>query len=424
MMSHQGPTREELVAEVGALRERLARLEGTDAGPGAQEGPYRLLFERNPQQQAEEALRTAQELLTRLLENIPAVVYVTSGDGRLRLVNRAWEELFRLPRDRALGRHTEEVFAPELAQRFLASDRQVIETAAPLAFEELLDIQGRPRWFHTVKFPLRDAAGRVDAVGGISLDITDRRRAEGALRDYSERLQALSRRLVKVQEEERRHLARELHDEIGQLLTAVFYNVQALKGSCAPALWPRLDETVGIVDRAIGQVRSLSLDLRPPILDDLGLAAAIRWYVDWQSRRTGLAAQVVAPPSGASLPPEVKNSCFRVAQEALTNVVRHARARQVWLELHQHEDEVRLVVRDEGVGFDVAAARRRAARGECFGLLGMQERVELLGGRIAIESEPGRGTTVRVWFPQPPPGSSGSRSGETGRAVEEHVPGL
>jgi signal transduction histidine kinase len=177
--------------------------------------------------------------------------------------------------------------------------------------------------------------------------------------------------------------------------------MQSIKASCGPAVLPRLEETVGIVDRAIQQVRSLTFDLRPPMLDDLGLATAIKWYVDEQCQRTGLEAHVVAPPSGACLPREVKNSCFRVAQEALTNVVRHARTQQVWLDLHQHEDEVRLVIRDDGVGFDLVAARQRAAQGECFGLLGMQERVEMLGGRIAIESQPGQGTTVRVWLPQP-----------------------
>jgi PAS domain S-box-containing protein len=348
---------------------------------------------------AEEALRTTQEFLSRLLENIPAVVYVNSSNGCMRLVNRAWEECFGMPRERALGLRKDKVFSPELATRFLASDQQVLRASVPVVFEERLEIQGRARWFHTVKFPLRDATGRFDAVGGISIDITDRRLAEEAARDSSERLQILSHRLVRVQEEERRHLARELHDEIGQILTAVFYNLQALKGSCGMAVLPGLDDTVAIVDRAIQQVRSLSLDLRPPMLDDLGLAAAIKWYVEEQARRTGLKAQLVAPPSAVMLPPEAQSSCFRVVQEALTNVVRHARARHVWLELRQQDNGLDLTIRDDGVGFDAAAARQGAACGRSFGLLGMQERVEMLGGRITIESETGRGTTLRVWFP-------------------------
>jgi PAS domain S-box-containing protein len=359
-------------------------------------GTSRDISERK---QAEEALRITQEFLSRLLENIPAVVYVNSSDGHTRLVNRAWEECFGLPRDRVLGLRKEEVFPQALAGRFLATDKQVIAMSAPLVFEERLDIRGRSCWFHTVKFPLRDATGRVDAIGGISIDITDRRLAEEALRDSSERLQTLSHRLVKVQEDERRHLARELHDQIGQILTAVFYNLQAIKASCGVAVLPRLEDTVAIVDRAIQQVRSLSLNLRPPMLDDLGLASAIRWYVEEQSQRTGLAARVIAPPSGVSLPPEVTSSCFRVAQEALTNVVRHARARHVWLELREHDHAVQLLIRDDGVGFDAAAARQGAARGQSFGLLGMQERVEMLGGRITIESETGHGTTIQAWFP-------------------------
>jgi PAS domain S-box-containing protein len=348
---------------------------------------------------AVETLRTTQEFLSRLLENIPANVYVASSDGRTRLVNRAWEELFGLSRDHVLGRRKEDVYPSEVARRFLASDQKVIEMAAPLVFEELIEFSGRSRWFHTVKFPLCDAAGRIDAVGGISIEITDRRLAEQAMRDYSDRLQTLSRRLVKVQEEERRHLAHELHDEIGQILTAVFYNLQAIGASCGPTLSPRLADTIDIVDHAIRQVRTLSLRLRPALLDDLGLGAAIQWYVDGLTRRTGLTAHVSTQPPGAAFPAEIENSCFRIAQEALTNVVRHARAHRVWLELRHHVSEVQLTIRDDGVGFDYAAARQRAAHGDCFGLLGMQERVDTLGGRICIDSKPGSGTTVRVCLP-------------------------
>ena len=222
----------------------------------------------------------------------------------------------------------------------------------------------------------------------------------------AERLQVLSRRVVEVQEEERRHLARELHDEIGQVLSAIGVNLHAVRGVCAAAAWPRLDECLGIVDRAVQQVRNLALDLRPSMLDDLGLAAALRWLVDRQAERAGLVAHFVVQSSGAQLSPDLATACYRVAQEALTNVVRHARARQVWVDLQQGEEEVYLVIRDDGVGFDPGEARQRAARGESLGLLGIQERVGLLGGRVAVESEPGRGTTIRAQFPVEPAPSS------------------
>lgn len=116
------------------------------------------------------------------------------------------------------------------------------------------------------------------------------------------------------------------------------------------------------------------------------------------AQRTGLAIHLTIPPAGVELPAEVKDACFRVAQEAMTNVVRHARAKQLWIELFQGDVEVRLVIRDDGVGFDVTDARRRAVRGGSVGLLGMQERVELIGGQFSMESAPGNGATVRVRF--------------------------
>ena len=156
----------------------------------------------------------------------------------------------------------------------------------------------------------------------------ERQRAEEDLRDSVARLQVLSRRVVEVQEEERRHLARELHDEIGQVLSAISVNLHAVKGVCDAAAGPRIEESIHIVDQATQQVRNLSLDLRPSMLDDLGLVATLRWYADRQAQRAGFAVHFAVESSGARLPAELTIACFRVVQEALTNVVRHARARQ------------------------------------------------------------------------------------------------
>jgi signal transduction histidine kinase len=212
-------------------------------------------------------------------------------------------------------------------------------------------------------------------------------------------LHALSRRVVEVQEQERRHLARELHDEIGQVLSAISINLQALKGACDAAAGSRIEDSIHIVDQAAEQVQNLSLDLRPSMLDDLGLVATLRWLVDRQAQRADLISHFIAESSGAAVPPNVTIACFRVVQEALTNVVRHARARNVWVEFRQAEDEVYLSVRDDGEGFDPGITRHRATGSASLGLLGIRERVELLGGRSEIKSQPGHGTSIRVWFP-------------------------
>ncbi len=215
-----------------------------------------------------------------------------------------------------------------------------------------------------------------------------------------ERSQILAQQLMEAQEAERRHLARELHDEIGQALTAIKINLQAVCRSVKEsAASGRLEESIGIVDRVLQQVRNLSLDLRPSLLDDLGLAAALRWYLDRQAKRAGFSAEFAADPPEIRAPARLETACFRVAQEALTNVVRHAQAKQVRAELRQHDNQLELRIQDDGIGFDVAAARQRAARGQSLGLLGMQERVLLIGGRIEIDSDTGRGTTIAVRFP-------------------------
>ncbi len=214
------------------------------------------------------------------------------------------------------------------------------------------------------------------------------------------RLQLLSQRLLDTQEIERRNIARELHDEIGQALTAMKINLHAVQRLAdAATLEPYLEENISIVDRTLQQVRNLSLDLRPSMLDDLGLVSALRWYVDRQARLAGFEARFTANLGDARLPPDLETVCFRVTQEALTNVVRHAHAGKVNVSLRQRDDTLFLIIRDDGVGFDVRQKQARAMQGASSGLLGMQERVLFAGGHMEITSRPQRGTEIWVRFP-------------------------
>jgi signal transduction histidine kinase len=220
-----------------------------------------------------------------------------------------------------------------------------------------------------------------------------------------QRLQSLSKQLLEVQEAERRHIARELHDEIGQALTAVKVNLQAaLRLRELSSLPPYLEESIGIVERTLQQVRNLSLDLRPSLLDDLGVVAALRWYIDRQAGRAGFQAQFIAEPPFLRLPPEIETTCFRVVQEALTNIVRHAQAEHVQVELKKIQDELELSIHDDGVGFDIRSVLERAAGDLSVGLFGMQERVQLAGGQIEIDSDLDLGTTIQVSFHLDPAG--------------------
>lgn len=232
----------------------------------------------------------------------------------------------------------------------------------------------------------------------IARDITSQKKAEIELHAAKERLQTLSKRLLEILENERRYIARELHDEIGQELSLVRINLQNMYLSNSH-ISNYIEENITIVDRLFQRINDLSLNLRPTILDDLGLFPALRWYVNRLEQSANFNIRFIAAPSDHAIPTDIETACFRVAQEALTNVARHANARCVTVELIHNEEELKLTVSDDGIGFDLKSARERARLGESFGLLGMQERVILAGGTIEIKSMPARGTEVRACFP-------------------------
>lgn len=227
----------------------------------------------------------------------------------------------------------------------------------------------------------------------------ERGRLIAKIRSGLERQRMLSHRLLKAHEEERRRLAVELHDELGQVLTAVKINLESLERANDFPIAPNaLTGMIGIVDEALQRVRDIALDLRPSVLDDLGLSAAMRWYSDRFARTGRIETHLSIGPLPA-LEPELRTACFRVAQEALTNVDRHAHAQHVWIDLHVLAGALELSIRDDGVGFDVAAARDRASHGDSVGLLGMQERVSLMGGEYEVVRVAAGGTEVRARFP-------------------------
>jgi PAS domain S-box-containing protein len=233
----------------------------------------------------------------------------------------------------------------------------------------------------------------------LHVQMQERKRAEEQASRQSRQMEGLSRRLLRLQEVERHQLALDLHDQLGQVLTGIRLNLQRVQRERdATKAGPRLSEAIRMLDGALGQVRQWSFDLRPPLLDDLGLVSALRWYLDRQIREFVI-PHLKAPRREKRFPTEVETTCFRVAQEALTNVVRHAKATNVWIEFDRTTRELQLGIRDDGIGFDVAAAHSRAAGGGSLGLLGMQERVRLCGGNLEITSSPGAGAKLLATIP-------------------------
>lgn len=248
----------------------------------------------------------------------------------------------------------------------------------------------------------RADGGRPVRMVGIMQDVTERAKADLERERLLERVRGLASRLSDQDEARRTDLARELHDRVGQNLSALGLTLNIVRtqlaSEAAPAVFTRLDDAAGLVEEATRQVRDVMTELRPPLLDEVGLLAALRWHGEQFTHRTGTPCSVAGKEPGPDLPASAAIALFRVAQEALANVAKHAHARTVSVRLRAAGRKVALVVEDDGVGFDRSPPLAPHAPG--WGLVGMQERVEGVGGTLTVESTPGRGTTVTVEVPR------------------------
>jgi PAS domain S-box-containing protein len=247
-----------------------------------------------------------------------------------------------------------------------------------------------------------DAVHLLQLVADRAANAIERAQLFNQVRLGKQQLDEMSRRLLRIQENERRHVARELHDEIGQVLTAVKISLQSVGrslGEPSPDQQATISESVSAVESAIASVRDLSLDLRPPMLDELGLIPTLRWFANRQTK-AGAFQCLLDAAATPRLVPDIEIACFRVAQEAITNAARHANAANVNIKLQTRNGLLQLTVSDDGDGFDTDA-RARDERGQSLGLLNMEERVRLAGGLFSIKSKLGAGTTVQALFPLP-----------------------
>jgi signal transduction histidine kinase len=245
--------------------------------------------------------------------------------------------------------------------------------------------------------------------------------AENRLQQNALQLKALSQRVLEVQEFERRRVARELHEELGQALAAIKINLQSPTAPLDRTTGPRDAENLRIVDGALRLVRQLALALRPSMLDDLGLVAALRWLAAEASTQGRFEVRVRAANALPRTDAQTEIVCFRVAQEALSNVVRHAHAKRVQIYVYRNGHSLVLGIKDDGIGFDLAQLDTYASPSTNLGVFGMRERATLIGGRLEINSPPGRGCTVRLscpwfpadWGPRAPPGTDNPTKSDT-----------
>lgn len=346
----------------------------------------------------ESMLQKRDDQIRHMIQSIRDAIVTADASRRIILFNGAAESLLGVPADQAIGRDLGELLSDCLrpAQRAELLHRLDEAWRSPTAFALLTNIRlQREERQLPVEISLSTSLLHGDILlTAVFRDLTESERAERELLQTNRQLRELSVSLQNVREQERTLIARELHDELGQSLTGIKLEVSWLGGHLPGEQQPTVTSIKGQIDQTIASVRRLSAELRPLVLDDLGFSAAATWYITQFSARTGVTVNVGLnapdPPRGGA----VATTLFRVLQESLTNVARHAEATSVEVRYERRGDNWMLRIADDGSGF----VHDPAQRGN-LGLIGMRERVQSLGGRFSVSTAPGRGTTIEVMIP-------------------------
>jgi PAS domain S-box-containing protein len=346
---------------------------------------------------AERSLRESEERFRGIVDTTPECVKLIAADGTIRHMNSSGLKMVGADSaDEVVGKSVYDLIAAkdrdrfrELHDRICGGDRGSLEF-------EIVGLRGERRRMETHAAPLRNPDGSLLHLA-VTRDITERRKAEEAIKEKE-----LSARLLKLQDEERRRIARELHDGVGQLLAAMSMNAGGLdleKSKLSPEAARCMEENSKLIEQVSSDIRTMSYLFHPPLLDEVGLESALKWYVDGFSERSKIAATLELSADHDRLPQDYELCLFRIAQECLTNIHRHSGSPTALVRLLRTAEEVKLEISDEGKGLDQnTQAKIAAGESTGVGLRGMQERVRYLGGRVEIHSN-GKGTTVTAIMP-------------------------
>ena len=346
---------------------------------------------------AEEKLRVSEETYRLLIENVNESI-VVAQDGVLKFVNPKAVQLIGYSKKEILSRPFIEFVQPddrEMVSVNYAKRMKGEEVPGNYSFR-VVTKDGVIRCLE-LSAVLFTWEGRPATLNFLN-DITERKKAEEELKKSHEQIRNFAKRLAEAEEIERQKIARELHDQVGQNLTALGINLSILRNQLSDTLTEqtdaRLNDSMSILAETAKRIRDVMSDLRPSVLDDYGLMAAIRWLSERISKRTGLAIRVEDQDTKVDLPSETEITLFRIAQELLTNITKHARATEVSIRLDSMDDRVQFVIADNGVGFDPTAFDQT---GESrWGLLNVRERTDAIDGILMISSSPGQGTRVVI----------------------------
>lgn len=356
-----------------------------------------LRAEVEERKRSEAALRESEDRFAAFMKNTSASAWIKDETLRYVYVNTAGEQALGLAQPAILGKTDFDFWPEPVAVEIRANDEAVLASGNPLAiYQTVPDRHGQVHYRRVFKFRFQDARGRK-YVGGVAMDITERKQAEEILR-------ALPKSIFEAQENERRRVARELHDGVSQLLASIRFRLQAFDGKIFagdPQLEAELTKVKQLLETTQDEVRRIAHDLRPSVLDDLGLLPAMHSACDEFQHRTGVALELDCAPILVRLAPVVELNLYRILQEALNNAAHHARAARVAVSLKTEEAFVELRIQDDGVGFETGVARRRTGGRSGFGLVDMRERAALVGGTLTVHSEPNRGTEIIARIPRP-----------------------
>ena len=350
-------------------------------------------------------LRESQRRYTQMLDNAELVSLMLDSNARIDYCNEFLLRLTGWRRDEVMGRDWFELFVPpEIADELHRVHASLLANQPETWHHEneILTRSGARRLIRWHNSVLRSPTGDPMGTASLGEDITERRQSERELMQRAAELQGLAARLAESEEIERGRLAQELHDQVGSILTALNLNLTIMRGQLPPqaegTLRQRLDDCIALLDDTIGLVRGIMTNLRPPVLDDYGVAPALRWYAEHLGVHAGFEISVNAPLDSARRPPAVEIALFRIAQEAVNNAMKHSNARHIVISLEDDPSLLRLTVADDGRGFEPAKAHREDGLPH-WGLVMMRERAQSIGGRARIDYSPGQGTRVIVEVP-------------------------
>lgn len=359
------------------------------------------------------ARRTAEDAATRALSEVDQI-FETAADGmrivdrnfRVLKANETFAKLVGLPKDQIIGRKCHDVFWGDVCETPGCPLTRILEGEQDIEFDSVkLRRNGTSVPCIVSATPFRRPDGTTIGIVEDFKDISERKEAERNLKRTSVRLRELTAHLQSIREDERSRIARELHDELGQVLTALSLDVRWLKKRLPAEQMDLQDKTQSMAELITATVSSISRicsELRPAILDDVGLSAAIEWQAEEFASRTGIACDIRTDPPEIKLSEELSVAVFRIFQETLTNIVRHARASKVEIRLRLTPSEFSMRVCDDGIGIEVSGPQKVTT----FGLLGVRERVRGFGGELKLAAGDTGGTCIDIVIPAPAPVAS------------------